>query len=109
MEGATPDQVVEVSARREGTGAVVEVAGELDLHGADRLSAVVADVLAEGVTAVDIDARELTFIDSGGIRAILLARADAQSRGITLRLSEVSPAVRRILEIAGADAILPPS
>lgn len=107
MDGASPDQVVEVSARREGAGVVVAVVGELDLQGADRLSAAVAEALADPVEFVDIDARRLTFIDSAGIRAILLARADVEGRGGTLRVSGVLPAVRRIMEIAGAEAILP--
>jgi anti-anti-sigma factor len=106
MEGGSPEQVVEVSARRDGAQAVIKVAGELDLQGADRFSAVATEVLAEPVEHVEIDARRLTFIDSAGIRAILLARADAQSKGSAFTLSGASAAVRRIIEIAGASIIL---
>lgn len=106
MDGASPDQVVEVTARRDGAAAVIEVAGELDLHAAERLSAVAADVLAQPVESVDVDARRVTFIDSAGIRAILLARAEAQTAGIAFTLSGASPVVRRIIEIAGAEGLL---
>jgi anti-anti-sigma factor len=107
MEGVSPDQVVEVSTRREGAGVVIAVAGELDLHGSDRVTEAVAEALVDSVAFVDIDARRLTFVDSAGIRAILLARAEVESRGSTFTVSGVSPAVRRIMEIAGAEAILP--
>lgn len=106
MDGTSPDEVVEVSSRRAGAGAVIEVTGELDLHGADRFGAVAAEVLAEPVECVDVDARRVTFIDSAGIRAILLARAEAQTSGARFTLSGTTPAVRRIIEIAGAEAIL---
>jgi anti-anti-sigma factor len=106
MEGGSPEQVVEVTARRDGAGAVIEVAGELDLQGADRFSAVATEVLTEPVERIEVDARRLTFIDSAGIRAILLARADAQRRDTAFTLSGASPAVRRIIEIAGAQIIL---
>lgn len=106
MEGASNDPTFDVSIRREGTGAVIELVGELDLHEAKRLEAAMSDVLADPIVVVDVDARQLTFIDSAGIRSILLARADADSRGITFRLSGVSPAVQRILEIAGAEELM---
>jgi anti-anti-sigma factor len=107
MESASPDRVLNVSTRHEGDGAVIELDGELDLHESNRLSALISDVLTDPVVFVELDARRLTFIDSGGVRTMLVARADAESRGITLRLSGVSPTVRRIMEIAGAEELLP--
>lgn len=107
MEGVSHDQVLNISTRREGTGVVIELDGELDLHESIRLSAVMSDVLTDSVVVVEVDARRLTFIDSAGIRTMLVARADAAGRGIRFQVSGVSPEVRRIMQIAGAEELLP--
>jgi anti-anti-sigma factor len=103
----TPDEVLFVSSRRDGDRTVVILAGELDLHGAERLAAEVQRALAES-QIVEIDAENLTFADSAGLRAVLLARAEAERSGATLRVTKVSPPVGRVIQIAGlADELLP--
>lgn len=109
MEVPEGDQILTMTTRREGTTAVIELEGELDLHESSRLTAEISHLLTEPVETVEIDTTALTFIDSAGVRAVLLARTDAADRGIDLRLSRVSPAVRRVLEIAGAAELLPKS
>jgi anti-sigma B factor antagonist len=107
MSGVEPVQELTVSIRREARGAVIEVEGELDLHESRRLSAAVAELLSEPVELVELDATALTFIDSAGVRAILLARSGAAERGIRFLISGVSPPIRRVMEIAGAEDLLP--
>jgi hypothetical protein len=41
------------------------------------------------------------------LRAILLARAGAAEQGVTFLISGVSPQIRRVMEIAGAEDLLP--
>jgi anti-anti-sigma factor len=53
------------------------------------------------VTAVSVDLGQVTFLDSSGIRAILLAAREAWGRGITFGLAAVSAAVRIVIEAAG--------
>ena len=107
MSGVEPGQELTVSIRREARSAVIELAGELDLHESRRLSAAVAEILSERVELVELDATALTFIDSAGLRAILLARAGAAEQGVTFLISGVSPQIRRVMEIAGAEDLLP--
>jgi anti-anti-sigma factor len=90
-----------VASRREGPKAIVELSGELDLHSSPQLSATVDDLLAESPSVVEIDAAGLTFADSAGLRALLVAHADAGQRGVTLRLSRVSDQLDRLLEMTG--------
>jgi anti-anti-sigma factor len=105
----TADELLSVSSRRDGDRIVVILSGELDLHGTDRLAAEVELALADS-QVVEIDAGNLTFADSAGLRAVLLARAAAESTGATLRVISVSPPVGRVIEIAGlADELLPSS
>jgi anti-anti-sigma factor len=87
---------------------VVELVGELDLHGCDRLTTEVERALRDPAKVVEVDARRLTFADSAGLRAVLLARAEAGRSGADFRLSDVSPSVGRVIGLAGlGDLLLP--
>jgi anti-sigma B factor antagonist len=95
-----------VSTRWDGTTAVIVVEGELDLHASPKLTAAVEQVLAESPPAVEIDASGLTFADSAGLRALLMARNDAEKRGTDLRLVQVSEPLDRLLEMTGLREVL---
>ena len=75
--------------------------GRADLHSSAQLSAAVGDVLGRSATAVEIDAATLSFADSAGLRALLLARSEADEQGVPLRLSRVSEQLGRLLEMTG--------
>jgi anti-sigma B factor antagonist len=108
------DEVLVISAWRDGNRAVVELGGELDLHGSSRLTAEIQRLLKESaaddpsrkVERVEIDARELTFADSAGLRAVLLARTETQTTGATFKVIAVSPPVERVIEMAGLSDVL---
>ena len=59
-----------ISRRREGDAVVVAPAGEIDLATIDELQAVV-DAAAAEAGGVVLDLREVTFIDSAGLRLVL--------------------------------------
>lgn len=102
------NEVLFVSSRRDGNRTIVRLEGELDLHGTDRLTAEVHQALSDAAEVVEIDAESLTFADSAGLRAVLMARAETQSTGAVFRMVSVSPSVGRVIEIAGlADELLP--
>jgi stage II sporulation protein AA (anti-sigma F factor antagonist) len=88
---------------------VVALVGELDLHGSDRLAVEVQQALREPVELLELDVTRLTFADSAGLRAVLLARSAAESNGATFRISDVSPPVGRVIEIAGLGDLLRPA
>ena len=93
---------------------VVEIAaaGELDLATSELLREAV-DVCCDraGVRVVIVDLRDLTFVDSTGLRALWHARERAQSIGAELILRSPSPAVQHLLKItklAGVFAVTDP-
>lgn len=94
-----------VSAQREGAHATVTVTGELDLHS----SSVLTDRLAElsDVTEIELDAGGVSFIDSAGLRALLVASKAASDRGAELRIVVLSDQMARVVEIAGVTDLLP--
>lgn len=104
----TGADVLVISTRRDGNRAILTLEGELDLHGSDQLSAAVDEALRDRVEVVELDATRLTFADSAGLRAVLLARTAAERSGALLRLTKVSDSVGRVIDIAGlGDVLLP--
>lgn len=54
-----------------------------------------------------VDLGGVTFMDSTGLNALLLARTEAARAGTTLHLARPSHTVARVLEITGADQGFP--
>lgn len=82
--------------------------GDLDLTAADVLTARLAELKLEG-RRTRLDLSQLSFIDSGGIQALLVAVTDARWDGWALEVaSEVSPSVQRAAEIVGIAQVLWP-
>lgn len=96
-----PQESLVIGTRREGATAIVELEGELDLYGSPKLVAAVTEALADKPEAVVIDAAGLTFADSAGLRAFLIARKDAAAAGASFNLSPVSEPLDRVLEMTG--------
>jgi anti-sigma B factor antagonist len=94
-----------VSAQRQGSRVTVTVRGELDLHS----SAILTDRLAElsDVIDIELDVGGVSFIDSAGLRALLVASKAASDRGAELRVVVLSDQMARVVEIAGVTDLLP--
>jgi anti-anti-sigma factor len=87
--------------RRGGSAAAwVHAAGELDLTTAPQLTTTLRDARRHALLVV-LDARELIFLDSAGVRAILDATDDVQHNG-GLLLIATSPLVDHALVVTGA-------
>ena len=84
----------------------IELDGELDLDGSERVEAAVREALTHRPGSIDIDAAGLTFIDSAGLRVLLIALGDADAAGVKLRVVKTSPAVDQILSMTDAGAVL---
>jgi anti-sigma B factor antagonist len=90
-----------VTTSRTADTTVIGLAGELDLHSSEMLAATVDDALSGSPRVVVIDAGDLTFADSAGLRALLSARETAEQRGVSLRLGRISPTLGRLLDMTG--------
>ena len=99
-------EVLAISARRDGERVVITLVGELDYHGADRLGVVLRNALIAPVDSVEVDASGLTFVDSSGLRSIVLARATTHDIGATFRVGAASLVVKRVIEVAGLAGVL---
>ncbi len=77
--------------------------GELDLLAAPALEAAIEDPELDDSETLVLDLRDLRFVDSAGLRAILTAHERSQQRGRAFALSRGSAQVDRLLSIAGLD------
>jgi len=87
---------------------VVAPSGELDMSNGEVLEDAIDQARRDGATTLIVDLRELSFMDSSGLR--LLLDTWNESKLSDRRLSIVVPRtglVRRVLEVSGCLTILP--
>jgi anti-sigma B factor antagonist len=89
--------------------ATLTLHGELDLHAADQLRGVAAGLLDEGVRGIEIDAGELAFVDSSGLKALLDIQHDAGERDVEVAVVAASERLRWVAQVTGVDGLLPTS
>ena len=87
-----------VSRRRAGDSIVVAPVGEIDLATIDALEAEVKAALAEHGALV-LDLREVTFIDSAGLRLVLETSRDASAFSVVRGPREV----QRVFDLVGLE------
>jgi anti-anti-sigma factor len=82
--------------------------GELDLATAPEVEERVLAAVRSGDRQVVLDLRQLTFMDSTGVRTIVAAHKAAEETGTDLRVIRPSPdnPVSRVIEISGIDEAL---
>ena len=95
-----------VEVLKEGKAVRVEPRGELDMSNADALRAVLISQHLPGHNVL-LDLSGLDFMDSTGIQVLLEADAAARANGHSMTVGNLSPAVRRVLEISGVLERLP--
>jgi anti-sigma B factor antagonist len=81
--------------------------GELDLASVELLNAAVERACAERATSVTLDLRGLSFIDSTGLAAIVLAARVCETSGADFTLIPGSQSTQRLFEITGLLDALP--
>ena len=84
----------------------VSLQGELDLASARQMEEHFASIDEQGPSRVVIDLSGLVFIDSSGLRVLLLADARARDRGYELVLLPRQEPVQRVFEMTGALDVL---
>jgi anti-sigma B factor antagonist len=81
--------------------AVVALEGEIDLSAAPEAERLIADAEASAPARLVIDLREVTFMDSSGLRVLLTAHRRAEEAGRGFALVRGGDAVDRLLEVTG--------
>jgi anti-sigma B factor antagonist len=85
---------------------VVTLHGDLDSESAPLLIQEVERWMSAGSSALHLDVADLRFVDSAGLRSLLVLRERAARIGATIAVVHPSDATRRLLEIIGLDDVL---
>jgi anti-sigma B factor antagonist len=81
--------------------------GELDIATAPEFEQAIADATAEPGATLVLDLRELTFMDSTGLRALAQTNARAEQDRFDLSIVRGPRQIERVLEISGLSDLLP--
>lgn len=100
------DDQLRWSVSSEAGGIVVALEGEMDLANADALSRALTAVLEARPSKVTVDLAKLSFLDSSGVRCLVIALQAASAVGSEFVVRRPSGAVLRVLAITGTDALL---
>src|SRR3954471_24316700 len=91
---------IDVETRVEDQLAVVTPRGELDVAGTPLLEDALAEVSGHaGVVAVVVDLSQLDFMDSSGLRAVVLADRRLADDGLRFALVPGGEPVQRVFEL----------
>ena len=89
------------------TAVVIHVAGEVDLAAVEELRAAIDAARATpGAEVIELDLGEVTFIDSSGVGAIVLASRAVADANQSMRIGARSSVVERVLEVSGLEEAL---
>ncbi|MFI5642990.1 STAS domain-containing protein [Kitasatospora sp. NPDC051705] len=101
-----PTSGLAVRVRRTATRAsVCEIAGDLDAETRAPVISALDGLTAERPSSIVVDLQHVAFCDSSGLNLLLQARMNAVAAGIDFRIARPSPAVARVFELTGTDAV----
>lgn len=95
-----------VASRRDDGAIVLCLQGELDLAAAPRLARALDTALDAKPTLLALDLRDLTFLDSTGIRVLITACRRAGTGGCSFVLRAPCRPVMKALRLTGVDRLM---
>lgn len=98
---AAPPTGFSVRVRPERDRVVVALSGELDIATVERVERWVRALYERGFSSIALDLRDLTFIDSSGLRLLLRLDRRADDVGCRFALVDGEGPVRRLLQLTG--------
>lgn len=101
---SSPDLEVEVVRATDHVAVVLR--GELDAHGEAEAHAALDEASAAGAGVV-LDLRGLEFVDSSGLKLVLVWNRRLKERGVAFTVVRGAPHVQRPFTSAGLDDLLP--
>jgi anti-anti-sigma factor len=97
----------EAVVSQEGKVRTISLHGECDLQIFPDIDELLSSSCSNGFSGVRIDLRDLTFIDSSGLRALVMAKQRAAEHGTKLSIAPGPAGVMRVFELVGLLEQLP--
>jgi stage II sporulation protein AA (anti-sigma F factor antagonist) len=85
---------------------VLRLEGEVDVARRPELAALADAFVASGATSARLLVPDVAFMDSSGLQLIARLHRAARLRGGTVQIVDPAPAVLRIIEVSGLDALV---
>jgi anti-sigma B factor antagonist len=85
----------------------LRLSGELDLASTSLLHDAIERIDMSAIAGTALDLRNVAFIDSTGVRAVVELHDRSRQQGIEFRIIPGSAAVQRIFEVTGLLDVLP--
>ena len=102
--GSEPQFTAQINSRNG--VASIALRGELDLATVPDLEGHLVSFESDGVSAIMLDLRELTFLDSVALHSLIRARERAETNGRQLILVGARPTARRLFELTCTEYLL---
>ncbi len=98
---------MEVSNEAADGVALCRIVGKIDALTGPNLQADAVSAINRGIPRIIFDMREVTYISSAGLRAIVLTAKHAKAANGGLAVFGLQPAISEVFEIAGLRTIIP--
>ena len=92
---------------RDGVAATMRLSGEFDVACESIFAAAAGEALTEDTRELLVDLRDVSFIDSSGLRFLIGLWMRSRREDFELSILQGSGHVRRILDVAGLERFLP--
>ena len=93
----------EVSIEQRGGAVHVEMVGELDISTATRLEDDLRRIEADSPELIVLDLQRLTFMDSTGLRLLIMADSRAREDGRRVAIVQGNEMVQRVMRLTRLD------
>jgi anti-sigma B factor antagonist len=102
-----PAVELNVASRSQGDHVLVTASGEIDLYTAPKLQADLSAIIESAAPAarIVVDMSGVEFCDSTGMNVLLSCLRQVRERGGELELAAPRPAIMKILQVTGLDAV----
>ena len=97
---------MDISIHPRGQVDVVGIVGSVDGLTAETLLSTLQGHVEKGNTRLVVDLSAVESTSSAGLRALLATVKEARRRGGDMRLADINPNVRKVLELSGFATIL---
>ena len=94
-----------INKKNENGKLILVLEGRLDTTTAPQLQDALIPLLDE-IKQIELDFKQLSYISSAGLRALLTGQKKAESMGVSMTLTGVSEEIKHIFEMTGFDSIL---
>jgi anti-sigma B factor antagonist len=101
LEKSLGSDLFQIDVSYYGTGAVLTLAGELDVASAPELVNVLQGAALDVADSVELDMERVSFIDSSGIGVLVSAHKRMDANGRILIIRSPQPRTVKVIQISG--------